>query len=105
MEWINCSDRMPEPAQRVLAVFPTGYKGVRHISLVIYVPAKSVKAEDLWDDDSDCVEYDEEKDCFYVEEGWYESSYESEKDWRLNYEVTHWMPLPHVPVAQGEDKG
>lgn len=38
-------------------------------------------------------DYDDEKDCYWMVFGWYESSYEVDVNWRLSKEVIYWMFL------------
>lgn len=55
--------------------------------------------------DSDFYDYDEERDAYYMPEGWYECM----DNWDdLAYvfvnegEPTHWMPLPPPPTNKGD---
>ena len=44
--------------------------------------------------------YDEENDCCYIPEGWWEYRHYNPDDVYNNTiddEVTHWMPLPEIP--------
>lgn len=101
-QWISVKEQLPEAKQQVLAVILTGYQNTQYTTMVVFIPEMTVKAEDFWSDDSDCTEYNEEEDCYYVEAGWYEDSFESETQWKLSCEVTHWMPLPAKPEVLGQ---
>ncbi len=98
MDWISVDERLPEIQQRVLVYFANSF-GRKWITCAEYITPKSVLEEDYMDlDHSDGGEYDEEKDCYWTTSGWYEFNYEPETKWRLNDEVTHWMPLPNAPT-------
>lgn len=95
--WIKCTEKMPESQQRVLAFYTNEY-GKNRIELACYIPSRTVKSEDyLSEDASGCEEYDEENDCYWVIEGWFEDSWEADTNWHLNQDITHWMPLPKAP--------
>jgi len=96
-EWIKCSNKMPEAKQRVLAYCKSS-RGLNRIETSFYIPPKTVLAQELFGDDSfGTEEYDEEKDCYWSTEGWYEDSWESEQTWLISDPVTHWMLLPNYP--------
>lgn len=103
MAWISVNDKLPETRQRVIARFETTFKDkqIPHVTIVDYIAPRSVLESDYMDEEyAGSGDYDEEKDCYWTETGWYESSYEAEVNWRLNQEVTHWMPLPNTAVDQ-----
>lgn len=95
--WIEIKDRLPEAEKRVLG-FYTNACNMPRIDIVQYIPAKTVLASDFLSEDAEgCSEYDEEIDEYYVVEGWWESSWESETNWKITEEITHWMALPEIP--------
>jgi len=94
MEWINVDERLPEVQKRVLVCF-TNHNGKTWTTCAEYIAPKSVLEADYMDENySDGGEYDEEKDCYWTNDGWYEFNYEPEINWKLSDKVTHWMPLP-----------
>lgn len=97
LKWISVNDQMPETEQRVLAFYKNCYDKKR-IEAACYFTAKTIKVEDYFTHDyDDFGEYDEVNDCYWVPEGWYEDSWESETCWTLSEKITHWMPFPSVP--------
>lgn len=53
--------------------------------------------EEIWGDEFEAGEYCEEKDSYFIREGWYEFNQYDEVHWAVSQEVTHWMPLPDPP--------
>lgn len=101
--WIKTSELMPESEQRVLGFYTNEY-GRSRIETAVYIPPRTVKAEDFLSEDAEgCDEYDEESDIYWVTEGWFESSWESDTNWKLNQTITHWMPLPKIPQEVSHD--
>jgi hypothetical protein len=97
VRWVPVSERLPEAKQSVLVIVK---RGQRHTEKACYIPPKTVLAEDFLSDEFDCEdaeEYDEENDCYWVVEGWWEDSWEADSNWKMSGEVTHWMPLPAQP--------
>ncbi len=76
MEWVKCSDRMPENDQYVLVYHWDDF----HIT-VGYFESHNVQFY---------IESDGSK--FYTDDGW-----ETEIPWAQKGPVTHWMPLPNPP--------
>ena len=101
-EWILCDDQLPYANKDVLITFREyiGYSGkyVYGVCKAVYIPQHFIKSEDLWSQ-NDCYElevYDEDEDCFYVKEGWYEIV-ENWYDYThvyINKKVIAWTPLP-----------
>ena len=99
MKWICCSKELPEKMASVLVAFKNNY-GNTGISIGQYVPPKTVLSEDFLTDDVDCSsleEYDEEKDCYWVKEGWFEHSTQYDYGCSFHEKITHWMSLPKPP--------
>lgn len=65
--------------------------------MAFYAPKFTIEEEN---DDSDVSEYCEEKDNYFLLEGWYEMNEFDETHWMVSNEITHWMDLPSVPVAE-----
>lgn len=78
MEWIKCSDRLPDKNKAVLALVKSACGNEKYIS-VLYPFDFIGKNNQKW------MVAD-----FGV--GWYS-----------HYDVTHWMPLPPLPKAPKED--
>ena len=65
-----------------------------------YIPAKTVRFEDYCDKNyfNDYGDYDEENDCYWTPEGWYEYQLSTNVNFLISDgEVSHWMPLFEVP--------
>jgi hypothetical protein len=100
-DWIPVSERLPGGI--VLAHYRNHYGTSRTIRAQ-YV--KPFTEEANYDADSDCYDYSEADDCYYVKEGWYElidnwGDYSSVAV--VEGEITHWMPLPPPPKEQSHD--
>lgn len=100
-EWVRVESRLPESRRRVLVSY-TNECGARRIEIACYIPPRTVRAEDFLSEDyaEGCEEYDEENDCFWVIEGWWEDSSEAEINWQITSPVTHWAPLPEPPSKE-----
>jgi hypothetical protein len=96
MEWINCSDSMPPVNFSVLA-FVSDYYGGGHSRTIRahWIPKLTVEV----DEDYEGGDYCEERDMYYIEEGWYEQNCYEDINWRVSDKVTHWMRLPPPPVS------
>lgn len=65
-----------------------------------YVHRHTEEATDLDEQDT---EYDEEKDVFYIKEGWFEQclyGYGAFASWHINDEVIGYLPLPAVKLPE-----
>jgi len=104
-EWISVKDQLPENEKKVIVYFKNELgKGRR--TTAEYIMAKTVLAEDYLDEEwSDSFpEYDEENDCYWTPEGWYEQQEITEVNWYLGKDiVTHWMPLPTPPEVKDNE--
>lgn len=101
MKWISVDKELPKPLKEVLVVIVDSFDKSRRVTIAIYVPEKYITDEDFNLDDctGDLTEYDEEQDCFWVKESWYETRVNHEYDLvevSMDY-VAHWMELPELP--------
>ncbi len=98
-EWISVSDRLPDDGKVVLAHY-INRSGMKRTIRAQYVKAWTIEAEDAADSDSECVEYSERDDCYYLLHGWYESIDNWDEYYRIAVNEgnpTHWQPLPPPP--------
>lgn len=100
-QWISVEDRLPESEKIVLAAAKDKTFGYHHILMVAHIGCHEFSTEEYgWRDYEGDTEYDEENDCFWIPECWYEvNSVEDNGNWIIDsdYVVTHWMPLPEPP--------
>jgi hypothetical protein len=89
--WIPVTERLPEPGKHVL-IFCPGWRGSRLRAM--WCPRWT---EESCSEDNDNDEYCEEKDQYYVREGWYETNGFEETHWKVDTEPSHWMPMPEPP--------
>jgi len=96
MQWIKCSDKMPEAGVPVIAYVPNYGRGENSRRIrAQYAPPKTLAQHA----DCDGGEYDEATDTYYCKDGWYETNEYEEVHWGVSDTVTHWMPLPEAPNA------
>ena len=87
-------DKLPESGKRVVFGWVNSH-GFRRTSIGFYAAPKSINADDY--EEPDAYKYDEEKDCYWLQEGWYEEGAEGEYFYQQN-NVTHWDELPVWPL-------
>ena len=97
-EWISVNDQLPNNQQTVLIAYKTNY-GKRAVTMGWHVRAKCIESGNFEGEVNE--EYDEEADTYYMKEQWVDESIESEYHYTIS-NVSHWMPLPKPPVAEGE---
>ena len=106
-EWISVEDRPPKDRKSVNVVVEhkrEDGKIFRFVMTASHIGHHEIEAEEWPDYDGD-MEYDEENDCFWIPENWYEDNFmEDNMNYLIcdEYRVTHWMPLPKPPK---EDEG
>ena len=88
--WIPCAERLPGPGQPVLVMVG------KSVLRAMHAPHLTL-SEDDWGEFEPHADYDEATDRTYWPEGWYESDQHEERQFRLEREPTHWMPLPKPP--------
>ena len=96
--WTPVTESLPAKGRKVLA-FYTNSRGNGRTIRAEWVSPKTSESGD----DSDIGEYDEDTDCYYDPEGWYECM-DNWDDYRLitvhEGEVSHWMPMPAPPEVR-----
>ena len=97
LRWRPVSE-LPEKDQIVIATYLNGY-GKRRRVRAVYIRQYE---EEAGDDDELCVEYCEEKDEWYLKEGWYEliDNWDYSSAAIVEGVVDYWMPMP--PAPEGE---
>lgn len=99
-KWISVKERLPKSQSPVLALCKTNQSPViRRVTVLTHINAHEVNTESDsdWYEYEGETEYDEENDCFWIPECWYETNIvDDNPNWTLNnwWSVTHWMPLP-----------
>lgn len=100
-KWIPTAEQLPESQKIVLVSAKEKIFGWRHILMAAHIGHHEATTEDYgWQEYEGDTEYDEENDCFWIPECWWEvNAVEGNENWILDsdYEVTHWMPLPEPP--------
>src|SRR3990167_7905105 len=97
MNWISVDEQMPESGKRVIVCFTNSYNRT-WITCADYIAPRTVLEGDYMDEQYKGEgDYDEEKDCYWTNSGFYEHNYETETNWMLTEKVTHWVPLPQAP--------
>ena len=96
MEWIKTDERKPEAQKMVFITAHEEKYNHSYTTTAQYIPPKTVLSEDFLNDEysEGCEEYDEENDCYWVLEGWFEYQTIPDVSWKIDDTVTHWMELP-----------
>lgn len=92
--WRRVEDGTPQAGIKVLAYGVNEYGKDRRLR-AYYAPRYTI--EQSPDDEYESSEYHEESDTYFLQEGWYECNEHEEVNWRVAFEITHWMPLPAAP--------
>lgn len=97
--WVCVEDRLPETEEevRLFCVTPSGYA---YQCQGFYIPPGTYRDNSGYSWDWECCEeYDEERDDYLVNPGWYESihNWDEYSACGISDRVTHWMPLPKPP--------
>jgi hypothetical protein len=92
--WVSVDTEMPASGRIVLVCYANSHDNLRRVRAK-WVRAKTVESGS----ESDIGEYDEESDCYYDPEGWYEciDNWDDYNAVAISDPVTHWMPLPEPP--------
>lgn len=95
MKWIKISECKPEHGKIVLICIVTEH-------LKRQIPLRAIWYDRFTEEDNynenEATEYCEEKDAYFVREGWYEFNQCDEVNWEVSEEVTHWAKIPMPPV-------
>ncbi len=90
--WRSVGEELPEANVAVL-VFAKGAGEYQVVLRAYYAPKFTVEDDNQYE----AAEYCEEKDEYFLCEGWYEYNEFDEVNWMVCESVTHWQPLPELP--------
>ena len=98
-EWISVKERLPESGIHALVCCRVNLLGGGWRSYVCDAFYAATKTESSICIDVGYEDYDEEKDEYYLPEGWWEvvKNCDEFSCVRIEDFVTHWMPLPEPP--------
>ena len=100
-QWHRVEEGLPDDEVPVLAMLHNTYGRNVVLKLCHIGHHKRTTEEYGWQEYEGETEYDEENDCFWIPEGWWESNYhEDNLNWEIDETdgtITHWMPLPEPP--------
>lgn len=106
-EWISVKDGLPKDRKSVNVAVEhkrDDGKTFQFVMTASHIGYHEIEAEEWPDYDGD-TEYDEENDCYWIPENWYEDNFmEDNMNYLIcdEYRVTHWMPLPELPKEGGD---
>ena len=100
--WVPVTERLPEAEEEVLAFCKCGRRG--YICEALYIPPETYREDSgfIWDWEV-CDKYNEERDDYTINPGWYERVHNWDEYGCVAVQdtVTHWMPLPEPPGGNG----
>lgn len=103
--WIKCTpDTMPESGKHVFVTCEIrslyGYKK-QYVCEAFHADTYSVSAG-KYPEDTDCYDYCEEDDEYYLKEGWYEviHNWDEYGSVVIGDFVTHWQAMPEPPKEE-----
>ena len=103
-EWVPVTERLPESQNPVLVVAVSKGICLPYIFKAAHINHHEITEDEYgWTDGEYDSEYDEENDCFWIPECWYEcNAVEGNTNWVMDddYTITHWMPLPQPPKGE-----
>lgn len=98
LRWIPVTERLPEAEQEVLVCCKIAKRA--YVCNAFFEPKGTFKEEStyIWDYEC-CDNYDEERDDYEINPGWYECIHNWDEYGcvKIQDEVTHWMLLPEPP--------
>ena len=102
MSWNKVS--VSKPVNRTVLIYWINELGNGRTSIGEYVPKYTVEAHDDSFNDFEWADYSEDKDEYYIPEGWYELGWCGDSGYEpIDGEVTHWRLLPRPPERDTRD--
>lgn len=107
--WIPCSERLPESEKDVEITYVRKHwntgEPVYFTARAFYEDGTINTADSSFGwEDTDNWEYDEEKDCYIIPEGWFESVSFAEEFGTVDSPVIAWREIvePYKPESEGQ---
>ncbi|SED09899.1 Protein of unknown function [Tenacibaculum sp. MAR_2009_124] len=100
MNWTPITEKMPESGKNILIAYLNS-NGKTRVTIGFHAAKHTMECsgEDYAEDE----DYSEEKDEYFIKEGWHDMSWESEYRYPIS-NVTHWMEKPNHPKTQKYDE-
>ena len=97
--WVSVEDRLPESEKSVLLLCEVRPMGRKYVCIGYYAAPKSVESNC---DDIEMLEYDEDTDAYYLQEGYYEEirNWDEYSSIAISDFVIGWKPLPEPPKGE-----